>query len=157
MGNLGIAGGGGILRDETGAWLLGFSRIIGITSSFMAELWAVRDGLSLCILRNSQVVEIEMDTKAILDVLANPNQTNTIISSIVDDCKLLITRIPQVQFKHCYREANRCVDGLARVGGQQDSDLIVYVCPPVEIQSFIDFDLSGLYSNRHCPETIVNL
>ena len=142
MGNLGIAGGGGILRDETGAWLLGFSRIIGITSSFMAELWAVRDGLSLCILRNSQVVEIEMDT---------------IISSIVDDCKLLITRIPQVQFKHCYREANRCVDGLARVGGQQDSDLIVYDCPPVEIQSFIDFDLSGLYSNRHCPETIVNL
>ncbi|XP_075634762.1 uncharacterized protein LOC142607222 [Castanea sativa] len=42
-------------------------------------------------------------------------------------------RIPQVRFKHCYREANRCDDKLARMGGQQSIDFTVYDCPLVEI------------------------
>ena len=38
FGNLGVAGGGGVVRDEDGNWILGFSHHIGITSSYMAEL-----------------------------------------------------------------------------------------------------------------------
>ena len=38
LGNPGLAGGGCIFRNDDGGWILGFSRHIGITSSFMAEL-----------------------------------------------------------------------------------------------------------------------
>ena len=38
-------GGGGLLRDENGNWVKGFARKIGNTSSYLAELWALRDGL----------------------------------------------------------------------------------------------------------------
>ena len=47
LGNLGLADGGGVIRDETGNWVVGFSRKIGVTSSFEAELWALRDGLTI--------------------------------------------------------------------------------------------------------------
>ena len=44
---LGRAGGGGILRDCVGNWIGGFARFLGNCSSLMAELWALKDGLSL--------------------------------------------------------------------------------------------------------------
>ena len=49
FGNLGKAGGGGIIRDSQGNWVKGYSRAIGFTISIIAELWALRDGLNLAI------------------------------------------------------------------------------------------------------------
>lgn len=71
LGNPGLAGGGGVIRDWTGRWIAGFSRKIGITSSLMAELWAIRNGLMLCVDRNLVMVEIELDAKSIVDMLEN--------------------------------------------------------------------------------------
>ena len=76
LGNPGLAGGGGVIREESGNWVVGFSRKIGVTSNFDAELWALRDGLTICVNKNFQSVEVELDAKAIIDVLKNPNRTN---------------------------------------------------------------------------------
>jgi len=56
MGNPGLVGGGGLIRDENGDWIVGFARNIGITTSFQAELWAIRDGFSLCVDRKFSAV-----------------------------------------------------------------------------------------------------
>ena len=47
---------GGLIRVENGDWIVGFARNIGITTSFQAELWAIHDGLSLCVDRKFSVV-----------------------------------------------------------------------------------------------------
>ena len=60
MGNLGLAGGGGFLRDENSNW-------IGVASSFTAKLWALRDGLLLCRQMNAQAVAVEVDASVIVD------------------------------------------------------------------------------------------
>ena len=49
IGNHGTASGGGILRDDSGIWVKGFARNIGTTTSFLAKLWALRDGLIMCL------------------------------------------------------------------------------------------------------------
>ena len=36
-----LVGGGGLIRDDNGDWVVGFARKIGIASSFMAKLWAL--------------------------------------------------------------------------------------------------------------------
>lgn len=61
LGNPGLAGGGGLIRNSQGNWIKGFSRSIGFTTSVMAELWVLRDGLQLAIQLglNSLVVELE--------------------------------------------------------------------------------------------------
>lgn len=75
-GNSGLARCGGIVRDEHGDWLAGFSRHIGITTSFVAELWGLRDGLMLCSNLNISFLVVELDAKAIVDAFQNVHYEN---------------------------------------------------------------------------------
>ncbi|KAK9990476.1 hypothetical protein SO802_025461 [Lithocarpus litseifolius] len=97
-----LAGGGGVIRDWTGRWIVGFSRKIGIATNLMAELWAIWDGLMLCVDRNLVMVEIELDAKSIVDILQNSQYTNNSLSAIIENCRYLISIIPQIRIKHCY-------------------------------------------------------
>lgn len=44
MGNSGLVGGGGLIRNEDGEWVKGYVRAISCATSVAAELWALRDG-----------------------------------------------------------------------------------------------------------------
>ena len=55
---------------------------------------------------------------------------------------------PHVQIGHCYREANSCVDFLARIGSCQNSDFILYNDPPVDLLELLSSDSAGLCCNR---------
>ena len=48
-GNPGKARGGGLIRDSNEHWVKGYARSIGFTTSVIAELWALRDGLNLAL------------------------------------------------------------------------------------------------------------
>ena len=52
---------------------MGFARRIGNTSGYLAKLWALRDGLQLCLQINAQSVVIELDAKAIVDAFNSPS------------------------------------------------------------------------------------
>ena len=49
LGNSGLAGGGGLIRNDKGEWVKGYARAVGFTTSIAAELWALRDGIKLYI------------------------------------------------------------------------------------------------------------
>ena len=78
----------------------------------MAELWALRDGFQLCLHLHTQVVSIELDSKSIVEVFNSQIYANTFISSLIEDCKHMISKIPQTRTRHIFREANRCEDFL---------------------------------------------
>ena len=140
-----------MIRDEIGNWVVGFSRRIWVTLSFEAELWALRDGLTVCVDMNLQAIEVEMDAKAIIDILQKANQANPIISPLLDDCKQLTFQISRIRFNHCYCESNRCIDFLARKGATQNEVFCFFDYPPVELLPIFNHDLSGLYLSRSCP------
>ena len=64
MDSLRLVGGGGVVRDDQGNWVIGFARKIGLVNSFLAELWSLRDGLFLCVQAQIQALIVEMDAKA---------------------------------------------------------------------------------------------
>ena len=103
MGSTGLAGCGGIVRDNHGGWLVGFSRRIGITNSFVAGLWGLRDGLILCCNLNITSIVVELDAKAIVDIFHKSDYENNVVSPILDDCRQLIPIFHRIQFKHCFR------------------------------------------------------
>ena len=150
------SGCGGIIRDEHGQWITGFSRRIGAANSFIAELWGLRDGLHLCCCRNLDSLEVEVDAKVILDALLNLDYVNHIVLPLLDDCRTLATRFRRICFKHCYREANVCVDKLAGLGANQSLDFIVFQSPPVDILTFLEEDVSGMYRSRPCTVNSVS-
>ena len=120
------AGCGGVVREEHGNWVAGFTRHVGTSNSFAAELWGLRDGLMLCCGLNIPYLIVEIDAKVVVDVFQNSDHVNHIISPILDDCTHLMTRFQQVQIKHCYCQANRCADLMARPGVDQELDYIMF-------------------------------
>ena len=74
----------------------------------------------------------------------------THFSPILDDCRLLVTRIPQIQFKHCFRQANRCADFLARMSGSLDIDFSALSSPPMDILNVFEDDCNGVFCSKVC-------
>ena len=95
-GNSRIANCGGVVQDEQGRWVRGFARQIGLTTSFVAELWGPRDGLLMCYNLNIFSLIVELDAKFIVDALGNSEYVNNVISPILDDCRLLASRFHQI-------------------------------------------------------------
>ena len=123
----------------------------------MAKLWALRDGLLICVNHNYSAVEVEADAKVVIDVLANPRQSNNFILSILDYCRQLASQIPQICFSHCNREANKCANFMARKGTHQNEDFCLFENPPVGLNDLLAFDRSGMYLNRRCLVNIFSL
>ena len=146
-----MASGGGILRNEVGGWIRAFIRKIGITTSFVAELWALRDGLSMCVDMQIPALEVELDAKAVADLMNNAISLNADYATIVADCKQLLSQIPQVKVSHCYREANRCADALARLGYSTSLNVMFFNSPPPNVLNVFLSDLYGLSQIRLCP------
>ena len=155
LGSMGLAGCGGVVRDSHGEWISGFSRHIGTTNSFVAELWGLRDGLFMCSNLNIPFLIVEMDAKSIVEIFCKSGYVNDVISPILDDCRMLITKLQQVQFRHCFRQSNQCADALARLGANQDLDFRIFDSPPVDVSVFFEQDTIGLGSNRLCPASVV--
>ena len=116
LGNPGRASGGGLIHDSNGAWVSGYARAIGHTTSVAAELWAIRDGINLCIDLNLTNVVIEIDAKIVVDLLLKDEGNMNDNDVIIADCKEGLRRLPRVQIQHCFREANKCADTFARRG-----------------------------------------
>ena len=132
-------------------WVVGFSKRIGVTSSFAVELWGLREDLQLCCNLNISCLEVEMDAKSIVDVVRNTDYANNIISPILDDCRILITKFYQICIKHCFQQANQCADGLAKKSLRMVADLLIYDSPPMDILDILERDLNGMYFFRICP------
>ncbi|KAK7853290.1 putative ribonuclease h protein [Quercus suber] len=69
LGCPGLAEGGGLLRNHHGRWIKGFCRAIRWANSLHVKLWAVRNGLSLCIQLQMPEIEIELDAKSVVHLL----------------------------------------------------------------------------------------
>ncbi|XP_075650954.1 uncharacterized protein LOC142621553 [Castanea sativa] len=110
----GRSSGGGKIRNSNGEWVSGYARAIGTTTSVAAELWALRDGLNLCISLNLQAMEIELDAKLVVDLISKEGSKPNNNDVIVTDCREGLKKIPRVRVLHCNREANKCADALAR-------------------------------------------
>ena len=151
----GPAGGGGLVRDENGDWVKGFARRIGSTSSYLTELWAPRDGLQLCLQIHAYSVVIEVDAKAIVEAFNSPTFPSSCVSPIMDECRHIANRIPQVRFRHIYREANMCADFLARLGTLLEIDFTVFISSLVDLFPFLEADANGVYVNRMCPVSLL--
>ena len=97
LGNLGRAGGGGIIQNSSGNWVSGYARAIGHTTNVAAELWALRDGINLCIALNLANVLVELDAKLVIDLLMKDEGKSNGNDVIIADCKDGLQKIPWVR------------------------------------------------------------
>nr|POE62317.1 putative ribonuclease h protein [Quercus suber] len=88
-------------------------------------------------------VEIELDAKLVVELLQKDVGNSTGNDVILPNCKEWLKRIPRVKIQHCFREANKCADALARRGDLMYQDFPVFTSPPADVELLISLDTTG--------------
>ena len=133
-------------------------RSIGYTTSVMAELWALMDGLFLAIQLGISNLEVELDAKVIVEMVKNADNSNKKFSPLLLDYRSLMASLTQVWVAHVFREANRCANYLAKNGCYMREDFVIFdVSPSNELDGLLVFDRNGLYSYRRVASTLVSV
>ena len=137
-----------MLQCSNGNWVAGFARKLGTMSSTMAELWALKDGLSLAKQLNLHNINIELDAEFLMRLLSNPTTINLMLEPLLNDCRTLIRSMPNCSVTHIFREVNRCADRMAKMGANLATDFLILYEPPLVVDSVLAFDKAELYCNR---------
>ena len=96
---------------------------------------------------NLQSVIVELGASTVVDALNNPVYANTILSTLFDDCKHLIARLPQCHIRHIFREAS-CANKLSRLGLLQSVNFVLLSSPLMDLLPLMEADKCGLYNNK---------
>ena len=94
---------------------------------------------------------IELVAKLIVDLLQKEERHQNCIDALVSDCKSELRAIPMVQIQHCYREANKCANSLARRGALLSQDFVVFLDLPMEVSLLLSLDFVGVCYDRCIP------
>ena len=90
---------------------------------------------------------IEMDVLSVVLLMKN-NTVNLLMEPLLTDCKNLLSEIPNKQIVHIYREANQCVDALAKLGASSVDSFVIFLYPSPMVESIIASDKANLRYNR---------
>lgn len=144
----GLASAGGLIRDDRGASEWGFTMKVGRANTFKKELWGLREGLRLCWEREVDKVIVEMDSKGVVDVMADPASREEGWGSLLEDCMFLASKLTNVKFNHVLREGNRCADLLTNLGHTSNRGTTVWDDPPDELMGLLLADAGGATTRR---------
>lgn len=146
-----VAGGGGVLRDGFGNWVVGFSIGFDFRSSVFAELSALRGGLIIAKSLGIKKIVVELDAKVVVSLITNSSKTKKSINSTVMDCKNLLQGFEEYIIQHTYREGNRVADVLAKMGSYQVDKFLIhhhYAPPNPETSFFFALDNMNVVTAR---------
>ena len=66
------------------------------------------------------------------------------MDAILGDCKAGLKDIPMVKIQHCYREANKCANALARRGTLLPQDFVAFLEPSADVSLLLSLDATGV-------------
>ncbi|XP_050241857.1 uncharacterized protein LOC126690772 [Quercus robur] len=114
----------------------------------MAELWALKDGLTLASQLRISDICVELDAELIVLLLTNYSINNLMIEPLLDDCRTLLKKFHNSTVHHIFREANQYADALAKFGATFSSDYVNFVNPSPVVEDLLAFDKTKLFCNR---------
>ncbi|CAA0830741.1 Polynucleotidyl transferase- ribonuclease H-like superfamily protein [Striga hermonthica] len=121
---------GGLLWDENGNWLGGFTVNIDYCSSMAAKLWGLFRGLSLAWDLGYRQVEAEVDNASVMSFAESLGDVSGVHSGLMRRIKDLMCRSWQVKVKHVYREANFPADFMASFTAEGPMGYHSFSVPP---------------------------
>jgi ribonuclease HI len=133
-----------LLRDEDGHWIRGFSKSLGSTTAYVAELWGLLEGLSMARSMGFNKLEVQMDSEIIVNIINKHGQGSVSGWSIIKKIRSLLSLDWSVKICHIYREANRCADMLANMGCVHNHGTLSYHQPPTDLMQVLDDDIRGV-------------
>ncbi|XP_062020921.1 uncharacterized protein LOC133737369 [Rosa rugosa] len=136
----GSASSGFIFRDSLGQPILASTTNSGSTTIPTAEAIALRDSLIAAMDRGLQFIEVEGDSKLVIDAVNGVSHPPWKLRKIITDIRSLVASFSTITFKHVFRKANFAADSVTKLG-HTSSDRIWWVnCFPPTVSRAILFD-----------------
>ncbi|MCH84578.1 ribonuclease H protein, partial [Trifolium medium] len=107
---------GGVICGSEGEWLDGFAKRIGNCNTYIVELWDILEGLRFAKDRGFTLVELEVDSEAIICSIQSKGNVNVMGWRLVQRIRQLLQLEWEVKVKHVYCDANACAYALANMG-----------------------------------------
>ncbi|XP_009795398.1 uncharacterized protein LOC142172713 [Nicotiana tabacum] len=164
--NSGLAGFGGVARDDKGRWIGGFYDRLSkkATSSLTLELWAIHGGLTLAKNYNLKKVIIETDSYDALMLLSVRNDIKSHLDHmllsvrndvkshldhyVIEEYRRLMSEL-QICLIHTLRQGNNCVYYLSKLGRKQNQELVILHHPPLSMHQLLWPDMAHIAYARN--------
>ncbi|KAL4331797.1 hypothetical protein GQ457_07G021730 [Hibiscus cannabinus] len=137
----GVASCGGLIRDDGGAWIVGFSKRIGICLILEAELWGIYEGLLAAWSIGSQYLLVESECLEAINLIKNRSTSDGVLS-MIHSISALLNRSWCVRFSHIVRDGNHAADWMAKLASSDDLFCHRYLSPPVSISLLLQQDVA---------------
>lgn len=143
LGNPGLSGFGGVVRDSQGRWLFGFAGHLGVTDCLRAELVAILYGLDACWHRRYRKVELFTDSLVALGLITKPHSSFHHYAAVVNGIKSLLQRNWDVTCHHLLREGNAAADHMAKMGAGSTGPMVFFDEQPPGLTVVLEADRMG--------------
>ena len=145
------AGCGGILRNDQGHWIGGFSYRIGNYTAIIAELWGILIGLEWAWNMGIKKIILECDSKVAVSMLLPRVESRKGYNKIVGRINKWLQKEWIVQVQYSCRETNRWADWLANQSLTCNFGLHVWNSIHEELESLMFAYVSGVAWPRTVP------
>lgn len=120
-GDLGLAGCGGVLRDENGGFISAVVLPLGSQTNRLAKVVATYHGLSMASQLNNKSVWLQGDSKNIIQCLNGSQSPSWNIQSCIRDTVKIIESFDNCIISHASKEFNCVANYFANVGAQSNA------------------------------------
>lgn len=115
--SMNLASGGGVIRDDKGDWIMGFSIKFAAKNPEAAELLAIREGLLMAKHCNFNKIELETDAEGLKKMIQLATMfPHHELGALLHDVTSLIKDTWTMEIIHAKREANGVAHCLAKYG-----------------------------------------
>ncbi|KAL0292122.1 UNVERIFIED_CONTAM: putative ribonuclease H protein [Sesamum radiatum] len=123
-GNPGVAGAGGIARNEEGAVIFAFYETLGEANNSFAEVFGLFKALQICQTEGLPRVWIEVDANCIIHLIQKSATAHWSMKHMLTHIHLMLKRV-EFKITHIYREGNRAADFLANLACSTNSSQLL--------------------------------
>ena len=140
--NIKLAGCEGLIRNQWGGWMGGFTHKLGSCSITDVECWGILNGLQLAWEIGCRKVILEADSLCAINSLNNTKSLPSKQRNLTTKCEDLLSREWSINFNHTYREANKFLS--------QDLSYIHLERAPKDLNLILFHDVTGDYPKDLC-------
>lgn len=134
-------------RSQDGAWLLGFTIIVGKSRNFQTETRVIYKKFSITWKESFRQIEVESDNVILIDIINNHYAMDNNLSEVRLIHSLLV-KDWQVRFWHNPREQNKVVDHLVNIITGDLNRLCTFKELPTSVRILLSVDLQQLKTMR---------
>lgn len=139
----GVAGGGCVLRGQSGDVLFAASKLLGVATNVQAEIMALEYGLSLCQEKGFRDIQVDTDTMLLVQMLQGKAPQPWRHRHILARISALLNSTHS-SLRHQFREVNAVADALAKhASSSETSTIFDHFTLPRQIKGLVRLDQIG--------------